>query len=228
MRPVKRIPNSYAAMNNFAREPKMSELPAILVFSHLRWDFVYQRPQHLISRLAKSRRVIFFEEPKLDREQAPHMESRQEGPNLTVCAAHTAVDQPGFCDEQYAAMRPVISQFLADQSIDDYVLWFYSPMALPLAAELAPRAIIYDCMDELSAFKNAPQQLLDRERELLAVADAVFTGGPSLYRAKKDRHPRVHCFSSSVDAKHFGQGRAGGEERRRRRTCRGRGWDFSA
>ena len=39
---------------------------AIVAFSHLRWDFVYQRPQHLLSRLAASRPVFFIEEPELD------------------------------------------------------------------------------------------------------------------------------------------------------------------
>jgi hypothetical protein len=76
-------------------------------------------------------------------------------------------------------------------------------MALPLADDLKPAAVIYDCMDELSAFLNAPPELLEREAALLQRADLVFTGGPSLYRAKKDRHPRVYCFPSSVDAKHF-------------------------
>jgi protoporphyrinogen oxidase len=89
------------------------------------------------------------------------------------------------------------------QDIRDYGIWFYSPMALPLARDLSPLVVAYDCMDELSAFKNAPRQLLQRESALLKLADVVFTGGPSLYRAKRDRHPSVHCFSSSVDAEHF-------------------------
>src|SRR5947209_1192464 len=89
------------------------------------------------------------------------------------------------------------------EELTEHVLWFYTPMALPLAAELEPKAVIYDCMDELSAFLNAPPELIEREEQLLAKADLVFTGGPSLYRAKKGRHANVHCFPSSVDAKHF-------------------------
>jgi UDP-galactopyranose mutase len=82
-------------------------------------------------------------------------------------------------------------------------------MALPLAQHLKPKAVIYDCMDELSAFLGAPPELIERERQLLKLADLVFTGGPSLYRAKKDRHPDVHCFPSSVDAEHYAQARPG-------------------
>jgi UDP-galactopyranose mutase len=94
------------------------------------------------------------------------------------------------------------------EKLRDCVLWYYTPMALPLGRHLKPRAVIYDCMDELSAFLGAPPELLQREADLLRQADLVFTGGPSLYRAKKDRHPNVYCFPSSVDAAHFGQARA--------------------
>ena len=91
-------------------------------------------------------------------------------------------------------------------SIDEeHIAWFYTPMALPLLQELNPSLVVYDCMDELAAFKNPPKQMLQRENALLKVADLVFTGGPSLYRAKRERHPNVHCFPSSVDAVHFEQ-----------------------
>src|SRR5258706_15749675 len=76
-------------------------------------------------------------------------------------------------------------------------------MALPLAKSLKPKAVVYDCMDELSMFLNAPRQMIQRETALMKNADLVFTGGPSLYRAKRDQHPRVHCFPSSVDTAHF-------------------------
>lgn len=109
-------------------------------------------------------------------------------------------------------LAPLVAELIRAENIENYVAWFYTPMALPLADGLRPAAIVYDCMDELSAFLNAPPQLLDRERDLLAIADLVFTGGPSLYRAKKGRHPRTYCFSSSVDAKHFGMAANGMQE----------------
>jgi len=124
-------------------------------------------------------------------------------PNVLVCRPQTPCDAPGFCDEQAPHVRALLRELIEAENLRDYVLWFYTPMALPLADEFNPMAVIYDCMDELSMFKNAPPQLLEREAALLRMADVVFTGGPSLYRAKKDRHSNAHCFSSSVDAKHF-------------------------
>jgi UDP-galactopyranose mutase len=62
-------------------------------------------------------------------------------------------------------------------------------------------------MDELSAFRGAPPRMLELERALLARADLVFTGGRSLYEAKRGRHPRVSLFPSSIDAAHFAAAR---------------------
>jgi UDP-galactopyranose mutase len=180
----------------------------IVVFSHLRWDFVLQRPQHLLSRMAARHRVIFVEEPIQDTHHSPHWELREVEGNVLVCRPHTPVAQHGFDDEQFPVLRELLADLFQQRGISDYVVWFYTPMALPLVDELAPRAVIYDCMDELSAFLNAPRELIEREKRLLKLADVVFTGGPSLYKAKVCRHPNVHCFSSSVDAAHFASGKA--------------------
>lgn len=179
----------------------------IVVFSHLRWDFVYQRPQHLLSRLAENHRVIFVEEPVFDDGGELRMECSTPEKNVTVCRPHSPRRGHGFSDEQLPYVRNLLRKLVRQEKLENYIVWFYTPMAMPLADNLQPRAIVYDCMDELSAFLNAPRQLLDREAELLKLADVVFTGGPSLYRAKKNRHSNVHCFPSSVDAKHFGAAR---------------------
>ncbi|MFL5338734.1 MAG: FAD-dependent oxidoreductase [Gemmataceae bacterium] len=179
----------------------------LLVFSHLRWDFVYQRPQHLLSRLARHRPVWFVEEPQHVEGAAPFWKFDTPAENVTVCRPQTPERAHGFADEQMPALRKLMAQLVREQSLSDFVAWFYTPMALPLLDRLKPRAVVYDCMDELSAFLNAPPQLLRREADLLGRADVVFTGGPSLYRAKKGRHPRVFCFPSSVDAQHFGRAR---------------------
>lgn len=181
----------------------MNSVHNIITFSHLRWDFVYQRPQHLLSRLASDHRVIFIEEPQFTDSPEPHWHFDRPEKNVLICRPQTPSHAPGFHDEQMPHVAKLVRQLIEIEQIDNYVLWFYTPMALPLAEGLKPAAVIYDCMDELSAFLNAPPQLLEREAALLDMADLVFTGGPSLYRAKKDRHPRVYCFPSSVDAKHF-------------------------
>ena len=185
---------------------------ALLVFSHLRWNFVYQRPQHLLRRLATERRVIFFEEPVPETSEKPYIEFSMPEPNVLVCKPHTPSPKQGYHDEQLPYLTLLLKQLIADEKMTDYILWFYTPMALPLSTTLKPKGIIYDCMDELSAFLNAPRQMLQRETALLKMADIVFTGGPSLYRAKKDRHPNVFCFPSSVDEAHFARARGGAKE----------------
>ena len=181
----------------------MQTRTAIIVFSHLRWNFVYQRPQHLLSRLAKWHRVFFIEEPVKAETPRAKWEFYEPESHILVCRPQTPCAASGFDPEQFGYLKPLIGQLLEQHSLDDYLLWFYTPMALPAAAELKPRAIVYDCMDELSAFRGASPEMSAREQELLSRADLVLTGGPSLYRKKKDRHPSVYCFPSSVDAAHF-------------------------
>ncbi|MDQ6618408.1 MAG: FAD-dependent oxidoreductase [Pseudomonadota bacterium] len=178
----------------------------LVVFSHLRWDFVYQRPQHLLSRFAAHRQILFVEEPVYDEREA-WSEMLSPLPNVRVLRPHSPVRVGGFHDDQLPGMRELVRKAVAQEGFQDYCVWFYTPMALPLLQGLSPRAIIYDCMDELRAFKNAPRQVIQRESALLKVANVVFTGGPSLYAAKRDRHPNVHAFASSVDVEHFAQGR---------------------
>src|SRR5215210_6814259 len=134
----------------------------IVVFSHLRWDFVYQRPQHLLSRLAAKRRIIFIEEPVS--EPSTRLSWERVAPpgakNVLVCRPHTPATEPGFSREQMPYLSSLVQQLIAEEGLEDYVIWMYTPMALPLAQELTPRAVIFDCMDELSAFKNAPAELI--------------------------------------------------------------------
>ena len=177
-------------------------MPTLIVFCHLRWDFVFQRPQHLMTRLAEHYNILFVEEPVYSEGQA-HLQKTAVAPNITVCRPHTAIHAPGFHDDQIPTLQTLLADLVPDG--EQPVVWFYTPMALPLLQGLHPSKVIYDCMDELAAFKNAPKQLLQRESALLNIADLVFTGGPSLYQSKRDRHANAHCFSSSVDAKHFRQ-----------------------
>ena len=174
----------------------------IIVFCHLRWDFVFQRPQQLLTRLAEHYQIIMVEEP-IRHDGADFLKKTLVAPNVTVCQPHTSAHAVGFHDDQIPLLRPLLADLVSDG--EDPVVWFYTPMALPLLKGLHPSLVVYDCMDELAAFKNSPKQLLQRESALLGIADLVFTGGPSLYEAKRDRHANAHCFSSSVDAAHFGR-----------------------
>lgn len=178
----------------------------LIVFSHLRWDFVYQRPQQLLSRLAKDRQVVFVEEP-MPGAARPLLERLQPCKGVEVLRCHVMGNSHGFTDENLPAMKLLLSQYMAHQELKDYWLWFYTPMAVPLASIMQPAGIVYDCMDELSAFKNAPAELMLREDQLFSMADLVFTGGHSLYKAKSQRHSHVSCFPSSVDAAHYARPR---------------------
>jgi UDP-galactopyranose mutase len=181
----------------------------IVAFSHLRWNFVYQRPQHLLSRLAAKRPVCFIEEPELDLGGAVRWERSNPEPNVTVLRARTPIRTPGFHPDQIAVLKPLIADLASELGTSSLVAWLYTPMALPLAQALDPDVLVYDCMDELSLFLGAPHELLSQEAALLQRADVMFTGGPSLYRAKQSRHHNVHCFPSSVDAAHFRRARPG-------------------
>ncbi|WP_432378004.1 NAD(P)-binding protein [Duganella sp. P38] len=177
-------------------------MPTIIVFSHLRWDFVYQRPQQLLTRLAPHFRIVYVEEP-LHSDGPPHLTTSTPTPNLTVVQPHTPSHTSGFHDDQIPLLQPLLAA-LAPAG-EEIIAWFYTPMALPLLPTLPARLVVYDCMDELSAFLHAPRQLMQRETALLKIADLVFAGGPSLYNARRARHPNAHCFPSSVDAGHFRQ-----------------------
>lgn len=172
----------------------------LICFSHLRWNFVYQRPQHLLSRFMRNFKVYYVEEPLYDA-TSDSLEVSKPGENLWVVVPHL---REGMLEEEsIARQKELLANFFIEHEITQYFFWYYTPMAMPISDHFNPSMIVYDCMDELSAFKFAPQSLKDREKELFRKADLVFTGGYSLYEAKKNRHPDVHPFPSSIDAEHF-------------------------
>ncbi len=185
--------------------------PAPLVcFSHLRWDFVLQRPQHLMSRFAQGRTVLFWEEAiPCDHHPQPFYEVHAYE-NTTVRAIRPRVPSGWSVAEQEAAVARMLRDVIALQgSPKPPVLWFYTPMMLPLAEGIEAEAVVYDCMDELSNFRFAPPELREREARLLQMADVVFTGGYSIWEAKRLQHDNIHPFPSAVEAKHFGRARGG-------------------
>lgn len=171
----------------------------IVCFCHLRWNFTFQRPNHLMSHFARERRVLYIEEPIYDGPSA-RIETEDISDTLTVCTPHWADTEEGRSE---AVQARLLAEFLEARGVYDPIVWFYTPMALPLADGIRAKAVVYDCMDELSLFLGAPKELLDREQALLDRADVVFTGGHSLYESKNTRHPSVYAFPSSVDVGHF-------------------------
>ncbi len=178
----------------------LTPLPDLICYSHLRWDFVWQRPQHLMTRAAATRRVWFVEEPVLG--DASRLDVRVEASSVRVVQPVIA---PWSDREQQ--LRHLIGESLAKLTSPRPIGWYYTPMALEYSSTVDHSVVIYDCMDQLSAFAGAPPELPERERLLMEQADLVFTGGVSLYEAKRERHRNVHLFPSSVDAAHFRRAR---------------------
>lgn len=177
----------------------------LICFSHLRWDFVYQRPQHLLSRCVQHRRVFFVEEPIVSLDSSYGLEISQR-----ECGVWVVVPRlPEGLSEKDAItiQQKLLNALLTEVQIQAPILWYYTPMAVPFTHHLNASAIVYDCMDELSAFKGAHPELQAREAYLFNLADLVFTGGRSLYEAKQHQHSDVHAFPSSIDAAHFAQAR---------------------
>ena len=181
------------------------QVPTLLCLSHLRWSFVYQRPQHLMSRFARDYNVLFHEEPIPTEDAQPWLEVRPEANGVQVLIPRL----PHGCEGETAlrVQRELLDGYLAKLGVNDLLLWFYTPMALGYADHLKPKLTVYDCMDELSAFRGAPPELIERERELLARADLVFTGGYSIWEAKRQLHDNAFAFPSSVDVAHFAEAR---------------------
>lgn len=177
-------------------------MTALIVFSHLRWGFVYQRPQHLMTALAERLPVLFVEEP-VHTDGAARLECRTLGPNLQVLVPHTPLRGMGFHDEQMPLLQRLLDAHLRELDLSDFGVWLCTPMALPLMTGWKPRVVVYDCMDEHAALQSAPPLLQQREAALLKMADLVLTSGPSLYEAKRALHPNVHYLPSTVDAEHF-------------------------
>jgi len=180
---------------------------AIVCFSHLRWDFVFQRPQHLMTRFAQSRTVIYFEEPLPDDGNLAWVQIRT-CPVSGVIIATPRLPHDLAEPARAEAIKSLLDGLLIDQGVSRPVLWYYTPMMLPFSRRLEAAAVVYDCMDELANFRFAPPELRPLEQELIATADVVFTGGYSLYEAKAHLHANIHPFPSSVDRAHFAQARA--------------------
>ena len=180
----------------------------LICFSHIRWDFVYQRPQHLMSRFALYNRVFVIEEPIEEVSDFYKLRKDSETNNLWIIQLY--VSKKNSIEKRALVLRALIDSLFHSKNVKEYMLWYYTPMALEYSNHLHPSLIIYDCMDELSAFKFAPPELKKIEGILLKIADVVFTGGHSLYEAKKYLHHNVHSFPSSIDKLHFQSARIKG------------------
>jgi hypothetical protein len=180
--------------------------PTLIALSHLRWDFVFQRPQHLLTRAADDYDVIVVEEPIWTDAATPGVEllDREYGIRVVQPTLPHGTSHAAAIDHQQLVLDGLVAG-----TEGPLTLWYYTPMALPFTRHIEADVTVFDKMDELSAFANPPPLLLALEQELLERADVVFTGGAAMHAAAAHRHANIHCFPSSIDTAHFGAARAG-------------------
>src|SRR4051794_758815 len=198
------VPVEYEAEPS-AADPQPTTL---ICFSHLRWNFVFQRPQHLMCRFAREMNVVYWEEPcEIGPRETAYLQVREadNANGVRIVVPHLPEGMPE--DAREAALKRLLDAHAASLR-GSLIAWYYTPMMLPFSRHLDANVTVYDAMDELSKFRFAPPKLLELEQELIDLADIVFTGGSSLYEAKKGRHDNVHCFPSSVDRCHFAKARS--------------------
>lgn len=197
---MQRVPYASRSPFNVA-----SQKSILVCFSHLRWDFVWQRPQHLLSRAAKFHDVLFVEEPQFKPGVVPHMDVSTRPQGITV--AVPVLPEGLSAEDIIAEQHDLIEDLIGREALGPRIFWYYTPMAIAFTSDLECDLCIYDNMDELSLFRGASQELLTLENNLFRRADLVFTGGMSLYEAKRNRHHSVHAFPSSIDFNHFSKAR---------------------
>jgi UDP-galactopyranose mutase len=188
---------------------ELSSAP-LICFSHLRWDFVLQRPQHLMNRFARNRQVYFFEEFIPTDHHSPYLEYHPYA-GTDIISLRPRLPHHWDQAQREAGLSQLLDLLVRVNRISKPLLWFYSPVMYAFAKHLDSSAVVYDCMDELANFRFAPAGLKELETDLMARADLVLTGGASLYQARKNRHDNLHLFASGVELDHFRRGRAGAE-----------------
>jgi glycosyltransferase involved in cell wall biosynthesis len=192
-----------------ARETKSTDKYGIVVFCHLRWGFVWQRPQQFLSRFAKKHPILFIEEPFFDQPEGaePRVELHRVMPNVTVACPHCPASwasNPKLPSKLREFTQDAIERMNEDGAFDKPLLWYYSPMDSSWSlGHFENRGVVYDCMDELSQFTGAPKALISNEARLIEHADVVFTGGYNLGEKKKKQHDNVHIFGCGVEFSHF-------------------------
>jgi glycosyltransferase involved in cell wall biosynthesis len=186
--------------------PPESARPDLIVLSHLRWSWVWQRPQHLISRFAEQRTTWFIEEPIAADVDEPEMTWRRDGSVLVGCLRVPGPERHiGFDAPEADQLRRILRRTVETATP---LVWLYTPLALPIARVLRPELLVYDVMDDLASFRGASARLRAAQLEALDTADLVFTGGRSLHAGVvRHRQAHVHKFASGVEPDHFARAR---------------------
>jgi len=197
-----------------------------ICFSHLRWDFVFQRPQHLIQRLAAEMPVIFWEEPIFQNRDKARLELIAKTNTLTIARLLLPEDtkEEACVDLQ----RHFLDEIIVVLGIEKPVCWYYSPLMLRFSDHLQPACVIYDCMDELSAFKGAHPHIAREEQRLFSRADLVFTAA-LVFTRRSGANTRTSTHSQAASISRISQRReTNSRSRKISAPSRTRGLAFTA
>ena len=196
------MPVSYSSFDK--KNCQHKKITDLICFSHLRWDFVYHRPQHLLTRFATKFRVFYIEDPIFyegdDKYEVFITKSNvwRVIPMLSKRKLRTSI-----VNRQKFLLNSLFSIF----EIKEYIFWYYNPQALDISNHFSPLKIIYDCVEEISVQKNFTPQLEKLEKELLSKSDLVFTSGINLFNSKRKFNNNIHLFPCSLDKEHFSKAR---------------------
>jgi len=182
----------------------VSRVQELVVFSHLPWTFVWQRPQHVISRIARGHRTWFVEEPRVDAgiDEPRLCVERRDGLQRVWFDVPGEERLAGFDDPWAADYPDAVADLLGARR--GRTVWLYTPLALAYAERLDPALLVYDVMDDLSAFAHASPAQRTMQVRALQEADVVFTGGVSIDRGVHERWEReTHLFPSGVEPEHY-------------------------
>jgi hypothetical protein len=199
----------------------------LVCISHLWWDWVWQRPQHLLSRLARQYRVFWVEEPHIEiGSENEGFEISEEYPNLSVGRLMYRSDAATFWDrlnetldrtgghafkvsedirEASLLFNSPIQERL-EQEVGNYVvswrrgslvLWLYTPVVVKFIDILKPDLVVYDVMDELSAFKFAPRASNSRSKNCWNVLISSLPEGRAFMKLGKTVIP-MFTFSPAA------------------------------
>jgi UDP-galactopyranose mutase len=191
-------PGNVAAVESMDDEMESLDL---VCFSHVRWDSVFQRPQHLMTRFARTRRVFYFEEPLYDAAGPAYLEISERAGDITLVVPHLSNGD----STPNVSMLTLMNELFAQYEISEVILWYVTPLALKYTFHLRPALVVYDCIDELPSAPGVSSEIRRYESELFIWADVVFTTGCGLYQ--KERHPNVHPFPDGIDVDHFAKAR---------------------
>jgi glycosyltransferase involved in cell wall biosynthesis len=208
----------------------------IVCFSSQRWDDpLWTNKQHIMSRLGEQHRVLYVD---FGAQGAPGLWLRQLGQRKAPSLRRPAVTRNGAVEvvkawaPHVASLFPhghqvrvhahfdarvrAVGRLLESEGVEDAIIWVYHPGYGSLPGALPHRLLVYDCVDEYSAFpafRDSATWIAERERALCAAADLVFCTSRSLFEAKSELAPgRCHLVHNVGDAAHFETATAAGTE----------------